>query len=138
MERESITIQAHINAPVDRVWDSWNDPEEIIRWNAASPDWHTTKASNDFRAGGLFSYRMESKDGKVGFDFEGIYQEVDFHKLIRYTITDGRRVEIRFTPEKLITKVFETFEAENIHSVELQRAGWQAILDNFKRHVESD
>jgi len=132
----SITISADINAPVDTVWKIWTEPEHIIQWNAASDDWHTTRAENDLRAGGRFLSRMEAKDGSFGFDFGGEYNEIIPNELIIYTLGDGRKVEITFSGAGPHTKVTTAFKPETVNSLELQRGGWQAILNNFKKHVE--
>lgn len=135
---ETITIQTLVNAPVEKVWKLWSGPEHIIKWNNASDDWHTTTAKNDLRAGGEFSARMEAKDGSFGFDFGGVYDEVKTNELIAYTIGDGRKVKINFTGQGNATEVVETFEAESTHSIEMQRGGWQNILDNFKKYAEAN
>lgn len=135
-ERTSITVEATIHAPVTKVWDMWTKPNHITQWNNASEDWHTPKAENDLRVGGKFLSRMEAKDGSVGFDFEGIYDEVKIHELISYSMSDGRKVNIQFKDQGDATTVTETFDAEQTHSIEMQRGGWQAILDNFKKYVE--
>lgn len=131
-----VTVEAVIQAPMEKVWSRWTEPEHITKWNQASEDWHAPKAENDLRAGGKFLTRMEAKDGSMGFDFEGVYDEVKLHELISYTIGDGRRVEITFADQGGATKVVETFDAEGTHPVEFQQAGWQAILDNFKKYTE--
>src|SRR5882762_5114110 len=133
----TITVANTIKAPVEKVWKLWTSPEHIIRWNNASDDWHTTRAENDLRTGGKFLTRMEAKDGSFGFDFGGIYDEVKTNELIAYTIGDGRKVKISFSPSGKSTKVVETFDPENQNPIEMQRGGWQAILDNFKQYVES-
>ncbi|GJM79629.1 activator of HSP90 ATPase [Paenibacillus sp. HMSSN-139] len=131
-----VTVQAVIQAPVEKVWSYWTEPEHITKWNQASDDWHAPRAENDLRAGGTFLTRMEAKDGSMGFDFGGVYDEVNTHERISYTLGDGRRVEITFAAEGQGTKVVETFDAESTHPVEFQQAGWQAIMDNFKKYVE--
>jgi uncharacterized protein YndB with AHSA1/START domain len=136
MEPIQITIQATVDAPVEKAWNYWTSPEHITKWNNASADWHTPWAKNDLRPGGKFQSRMESTDGSMGFDFEGIYETVIPHKLIEYLLGDGRKVSIVFTSQGNSTGIVETFEAETTNSVELQRNGWQAILDNFKRYAE--
>lgn len=136
-EKTSITIEAAIKAPIEKVWKNWTSPEDIVRWNNASDDWHTTRAENDLRAGGKFSARMEAKDGSFGFDFYGIYDKVITNELIEYTLGDDRKVKIIFTKQGTNTQIIETFEAENTNSIELQKGGWQAILDNFKKYTES-
>jgi len=134
----TITVENTVNAPVQKVWKFWSSPEHIINWCSASDDWHTPKAENDLRIGGTFSSRMEAKDGSFGFDFGGIYDEVKTNELIEYTIGDGRKVKITFTTAGAETKIMETFDAEDTHSIEMQRGGWQAILDNFKKYTESN
>lgn len=135
-EKPTVTVHAEIKAPVVRVWEYWTSPEHIIRWNQASDDWHTPYAENDLRTGGRFKSRMEARDGSMGFNFTGEYTLVDPLKDIRYTMDDGRHVEIRFAAGEEGTTVTETFEAEAEHPVEMQRAGWQAILDNFRKYTE--
>ena len=133
-----ITIENTINAPVKKVWEYWTKPEHIIKWNNASDDWHTPRAENDLRVGGSFVARMEAKDGSMGFDFGGIYDEVKNNEYIEYTIGDGRKVNITFTGNDNTTKVVESFEAESTNPVDMQRACWQNILDNFKKYTESN
>ena len=136
MERPVITIRTSINASIGRVWKCWTDPGDILRWNQASEDWHTTQATNELHVGGRFSHRMEAKDGSAAFDFEGVYDQVILHRRIEYTLADGRMVRVLFTPGDRHTVVEETFEAEEMNSLELQQAGWQSILDNFRQYVE--
>ena len=141
METETktrLTVQATVNAPVEKVWRYWAEPRHITKWNYASDDWHSPRAENDLRRGGKFSARMEARDGSYGFDFGGVYDDVKTHELIEYTIGDGRKVKVTFQPEGNQTTVVETFEAENENSPEMQQAGWQAILNNFKNYVESN
>lgn len=135
-EKQSITIKATINEPIEKVWKFWTEPEHIKKWNSASEDWHTIAAENDLRTGGKFFSRMEAKDGSFGFDFGGVYDEVKLHEVIAYTLGDERKVKITFNCDENKTEVIETFEAEGEHSIEMQQAGWQAILDNFKRYTE--
>lgn len=137
-EKTTITIEASINAPVANVWKFWTTPKDIMTWNSASEDWHTTKAENDLRVGGSFSSRMEAKDGSFGFDFGGVYDVVETNKHIAYTLGDGRKVDIRFESNGNTTQVTERFDAETENSVEMQKAGWQAILDNFKKYAETN
>jgi uncharacterized protein YndB with AHSA1/START domain len=132
-----ISVQTTVKAPVEMVWKLWSTPEDIIKWNNASDDWHTLWAKNDLRPGGHFNYRMEAKDGSMGFDFGGMYSKVILCKRIEYIIGDGRKVKIVFSTEDGETKVVETFEAENTFSIEIQRGGWQSILDNFKKYTET-
>lgn len=136
-KRKIITVEATIKAPVQKVWNYWSAPKHIVQWNNASDDWHTPRAENDLRTGGKFFSRMEAKDGSSGFDFSGVYDQVKKHELIAYSISDGRKVSVTFSGDKNKTKITETFEAENTHSIELQKTGWQAILDNFKKYVET-
>lgn len=134
---DTITVEVLVHAPVDKVWDDFTTPAAICSWNAASPDWHTPHAENDLRTGGTFTSRMESKDGKEGFDFSGRYDEVVPHERIAYTMDDGRRVVVTFLPEHESVRVTEVFDPESSNPPEMQRAGWQAILDSFKRYVET-
>ena len=137
MEKTVITVENVINAPLEKVWEFWTKPEHIIQWCYASDDWHAPRAENDLREGGTFSSRMEAKDGSMGFDFGGVYDVVKKHEYIEYTIGDGRKVDITFTPQGNSTKVVENFEAESQNPVEMQKGGWQAILDNFKKYAEA-
>lgn len=134
----NITVQAVVKAGLPDVWAAWNDPEAIKQWNAASADWHTTASSVDLREGGRFSARMEAKDGSFGFDFEGTYTRIAPHRLIEYRIADGRAVKVEFAEQPGGVLVRETFEAEGQNTLELQRQGWQSILDSFARHVEKE
>jgi len=137
-EKTVITIETTVNAPVEKVWEYWSKPEHITRWCNASDDWHTPRAENDLRAGGNFLSRMEAKDGSMGFDFDGVYDAVDTNKYIEYTMGDGRKVKVHFNEMGNTTKVVESFEAESTNPVEMQRGGWQAILDNFKKYTEAN
>lgn len=134
----TITIETIVNATVAKVWKYWTKPDHIVKWSHASDDWHTTHADNDMREGGKFSSRMEAKDGSFGFDFSGAYDKIKQKEYIEYTIVDGRKVKIFFTSQNDKTKIVETFEAENTNSLEMQKGGWQAILDNFKKYTESN
>ena len=136
--RTKITIESTVKAPVEKVWKLWNGPEHITKWANASDDWHTPFAENDLREGGKFLSRMEAKDGSMGFDFGGVYDKVKQNELIEYTIGDGRKVIVHFTGNGNETKVVETFEAEETNPIEMQRGGWQAILNNFKKYAESN
>lgn len=133
-----ITVRAVIEAPVDKVWTFWSEPEHITKWNRATDDWHAPHAENDLRAGGRFVTRMEAKDGSMGFDFAGTYDVVKRHEEIAYTLDDGRKVDITFKARGNETEVIETFDAESTHPAEFQQAGWQAILDSFKTYAESN
>jgi uncharacterized protein YndB with AHSA1/START domain len=132
-----ITVEAIINAAVEKVWECWTKPAHIVKWNQASDDWHTTNATTDLRAGGTFTARMEAKDGSMGFDFAGVYDAIRTNEYIEYTLGDGRKVKIIFTAKGNTTQITESFEAETMHSEDMQRSGWQAIMDNFKKYVES-
>lgn len=131
-----ITVETHIQAPVAKVWSAYTTPQDIKQWNAASDDWHTTKATVDLREGGAFSSRMEAKDGSFGFDFAGTYTKVVPYKLIEYTFGD-RTGTVEFATDAKGVTVRVTFDAESEHPVEQQRQGWQAILNNFAKHVEA-
>lgn len=131
-----ITVQTTVNAPVEKVWQYFTEPEHVKQWNYAADEWHAPAAENDLREGGKFSYRMEARDGSMGFDFAGVYDVVKPNERIEYTMGDGRKVSVQFIPKGKATEVVETFDAETQNSEELQRGGWQAILDNFKKHTE--
>lgn len=133
----TITVETIVHAPVDSVWNYWTDPKHIMHWNNASDDWHTPYAENDLKVGGKFVSRMESKDGSYGFEFGGVYDEVSINESISYTMDDGRKVKIAFIRQENSTRVIESFEAEETNAVEMQQAGWQAIIDNFKKYVEA-
>lgn len=132
-----IEIQCSVAAPVDIIWKIWTSPEYISLWNAASDDWHTPYAENDLRVGGTFTYRMAAKDGSVSFDLKGGYTRIAHNEMIEYTLEDGREVSVAFIPAGKETLVTQQFEPEHIHAPELQRAGWQAILNRFKKTVET-
>ena len=132
-----ITIEAIVNRNSLDIWTLWTQPEHITKWNRASDDWHSPRAENDLRVGGRFLTRMEAKDGSVGFDFSGVYNEVIEHKKIHYTMDDGREVETLFNEENGQTKIIITFDAEKENPLEMQRDGWQAILNSFKRYAEA-
>lgn len=131
---ERLTVETDVSAPVAEAWRAYTTPADIIQWNAASDDWHTTAATVDLRVGGAFSSRMEAKDGSFGFDFAGTYTQVEPHKLIAYALGD-RTCEVEFLAQNDGTRVRVTFDTEPTHSLEQQRQGWQAILDKFARHV---
>ena len=132
-----ITVTATVNAPIEKVWASFTRPEHITRWNQASDDWHTPRAENDLRTGGKFLTRMEAKDGSMGFDFEGTYTQVIPQEQISYVMPDGRKVDVRFINHDSSVEVVESFDPEQMNSLELQRSGWQAILDSFARYTET-
>jgi uncharacterized protein YndB with AHSA1/START domain len=135
--REKIAIEVIVKRERGDVWARWNEPEHIVNWNFASADWCCPRAENDLKVGGRLLARMEAKDGSFGFDFEAVYDEVAHEAKLAYTLTDGRRVETRFEESDGGTLVSTVFEAEEENSVELQKMGWQAILDNFKQYAES-
>jgi len=135
---QTVTIEATVNAPIDKVWNYWTAPKHITRWNVASDDWHSPRAENDLKVGGRFNIRMEAKDGSFGFDFEGVYDIVIPDKQIAYTMSDGRKVDTNFTPEGNTTKIVTVFDAESENPVDMQREGWQAILNNFKKYTEAN
>ncbi|MCM5663057.1 SRPBCC family protein [Galbibacter mesophilus] len=136
METKNISITTTVNASPVKVWDHWNTPEHIMQWNFASPDWHCPKAENDLKVGGKLTSRMEAKDGSFGFDFEGIYNEITPYEKISYTLLDGRQVITIFEEIDDKTKITTTFEADSQNPIEMQRDGWQAIINNFKLYTE--
>jgi uncharacterized protein YndB with AHSA1/START domain len=131
-----IAVETTVAAPIEEVWRAYTTPGDIKQWNAASDDWHTTAATVDLRVGGAFSSRMEAKDGSMGFDFAGTYTKIVEHKLIEYSF-GGRTAQVEFAAAPDGVRVGVTFDSEATHSIEQQRAGWQAILDNFARYVEA-
>jgi uncharacterized protein YndB with AHSA1/START domain len=137
-QKTRITVEATVNAQLHKVWKYWTSPEHVKNWNHASPDWHTPHAENDLQPGGKFLYRMEAKDGSFGFDFWGIYDQVYTNELIESTLGDSRKLSIKFTDQGNSTHLSETFEAEETNPVDLQRTGWQAILNNFKKYTETN
>lgn len=132
-----ITVETVVNAKLEQVWSAWNTPDDIKQWNAPQDDWHTTRSTVDLREGGRFLARMEAKDGSFGFDFEGTYTRIDPQRIIAYRMDDGREVESAFVDGPGGVRVTSTFDAESENPAEMQRAGWQAILDNFGRYVEA-
>ncbi|MFH1051239.1 MAG: SRPBCC domain-containing protein [bacterium] len=137
-ENFCIIVQTGVKAPADVVWEKWNNPDDVIGWNFASDDWCCPKAENDLRIGGKFSYRMEAKDGSGGFDFGGVYRIIAINQFIEYIMADGRIVKIYFEYDNNHTNITITFSPENINSFDLQRYGWQSILNNFKKYVEAE
>ncbi len=133
---EKITVETTVNAPIAKVWGAYTTPQDIIQWNAASADWHTTKASVDLRVGGVFSSRMEAKDGSFGFDFAGTYTQVKTNELLEYSFGD-RTASVTFSQGAKGVTVCVAFDPENEFPVEQQQQGWQAILNNFAKHVEA-
>ncbi|MCC5883059.1 MAG: SRPBCC family protein [Halomonas sp.] len=131
-----IAIESVVKASLASVWEAWSNPEDIQQWNAASDDWHTTRSTVDLREGGKFLSRMEAKDGSMGFDFEGTYTRIVPYRLIEYQMSDGREVEVEFIERTDGVLVKSAFDPDPENPPEVQRQGWQAILDSFKRHVE--
>lgn len=138
MKPNTVTVTSVVDAPIEKVWRLWTEPEHIKQWNHASEDWQTTEAENDLTVGGKFRSRMEAKDKSMGFDFEGVYEDIQVNQLIQYRLEDDRKVTISFVSEGEQTKVVETFDAESMNPLELQRQGWQAILDNFAKYVREN
>ncbi len=138
MEKTTITIEAIVNAPIEKVWELWTGTQHIIKWNNASPDWHTPKAEHELKPGGKFVYRMEAKDGSFGFDFGGTFDVVNLNEYLESTLGDGRKVKITFKDVNGKTQIVETFEAEDQNPIEMQKGGWQAILNNFKTYAEKN
>jgi len=132
-----ITVETTVHAPSEQVWQAYVTPEDIMQWNAASDDWHTTSSRVDLRPGGEFSSRMEAKDGSAGFDFEGTYTRIITNRLIEYSLGE-RQVAVHFAEVPGGTQVRVVFDSEPTHSTDQQREGWQAILDRFARHVTAE
>jgi uncharacterized protein YndB with AHSA1/START domain len=137
-EKTVVNIGTTVNAPIKKIWEIWSKPEHITRWATPTPDWHTPRAENDLRTGGSFVSRMEAKDGSMGFDFGGVYDVVTPHEYIEYTMGDGRKVKTVFTQQEDGVRIDQSFDAEAENPVEMQRMGWQAILDSFKNYTESN
>lgn len=136
-ETQSITVETLVNAPVENAWKVFSEPEHIRQWAFASNDWHAPYADNDLRKDGKFKTTMAAKDGSFSFDFEGVYTSVIPNKSFEYVIADGRTVRVEFIQEGNGTRIRETFDPENQNPIDMQRAGWQAILENYRKHVES-
>lgn len=136
--KQKITVEVMVNLPIEKVWKIWTTPADIMKWNTASDEWHTPKAENDLRVGGKFLSRMEAKDGSFGFDFIGTYTSVKTNEEIGYTMEDGRTCVTNFSKEGNTTKVVTTFDAETENSIEMQKGGWQAIANNFKKYAEAN
>ncbi len=134
---EQITVKTTVKAAANKVWELWTNPDHIVKWNSPSPDWYTPRATNDLRDGGKFTFRMEAKDGSMGFDFGGTYDKVEPHKEISFTMEDGRKAQVRFKEDRGVTEVSESFDPENENPIEQQRQGWQAIMDSFKAYAEA-
>ena len=133
-----ITVTATINADTNKVWEYYTNPIHITKWNFADPSWHCPFASNDLQVGGKYSARMEAKDGSFGFEFEAVYDEVIDGEKLTYTMTDGRQADVTFKRLRNTTEVIVTFDAETENPAEMQKSGWQAILDNFKKYTEAN
>ncbi len=138
VKRTNITVEATVNATIEKVWEMWNNPKHITQWCAASDDWHAPSAENNFVVGGKSKTRMEAKDGSFGFDFGWTYTKIKGHQTIEYIMDDGRKAAIKFETRGDGVTITETFEAEDTNPVEMQRGGWQAILNNFKKYVEQN
>lgn len=136
-DTQSITVETLVNAPVEKAWKAFSEPEHIRQWAFASDDWHAPYAENDLRKDGKFKTTMAAKDGSFSFDFEGVYTSVVPNKSFEYVIADGRTVKVDFLQEANGTRIKETFDPENENPIDMQRAGWQAILENYRKHVES-
>ncbi len=132
-----ITVQVLISADIEQVWEMWTKAEHITKWNFASEDWHCPSAKNNLKPEGKFKYTMASKDGSMSFDLEGEYDEVDIYERIAYTLEDGREVIVVFDEMDGQCQLTESFDPEDENSQDMQREGWQAILNNFKKYVES-
>ncbi|MEN5054262.1 MULTISPECIES: SRPBCC family protein [Sphingobacterium] len=137
IQSTKINVTAIVNAPIEIVWDAWNTPSDIMQWNSADPNWHCPASENDVRVNGKFKNRMEAKDGSFGFDFEGIYDKVELFKELAYSMNDGRKVRTVFTEKDGKTTLSTVFDAESENEVEVQKQGWQAILNSFVKYVES-
>ncbi len=137
-KRTVVTVSTNINAPIEKAWKYFNDPKHITRWCFASDDWHAPAAESDFKMGGKSKVRMEAKDGSMGFDFEYTFTNIIENNVVEYVMPDGRRVKALFEKNDNGTKLTESFDAEETNPVEMQRGGWQAILDNFKKYVEQN
>lgn len=134
---EFITVECIASVPIEQAWKLWTDPEHVVHWNFASPDWHTPRATTDLTVGGKYCARMEAKDGSAGFDCEGIFDKICEHELLESHFADARKIEVKFSRTENGTKISQTFETETVHPAELQRAGWQNIMDNFRKYAES-
>ena len=136
MQTQPITVSATVNAPLAQVWQQWTTPRDVMGWNHASDDWYTPSAQNDLRVGGAFHYIMAARNSAESFDFSGVYTEITPEKSLAYQMGDRRRVQVTFTQQGSAVLVTETFDPEQANAADVQRAGWQAILDSFKRHAE--
>uniref|UniRef100_UPI00404AE189 SRPBCC domain-containing protein n=1 Tax=Gelidibacter sp. TaxID=2018083 RepID=UPI00404AE189 len=136
MNTKTITIDCVIKNNIQNVWNAYTEPQHIVNWNFASDDWHSPKAENDLKVGGTYCTRMEAKDGSFGFDFKAVYDEVQAQKSLKMTLEDSRKVTTLFESMDNAVKVTTSFEAENQNPIDIQKAGWQAILNNFKNYTE--
>ena len=135
---KTITVETKVKSSIDKIWEFWTKAEHIVNWNFAIPEWHCPKAENNLEVGKSFSYRMEAKDGSMGFDYKGSYTKIEPHSSIAYALEDGRKVNIKFEQEDGAVSIIETFEVEDTNTLEQQRQGWQAILDNFKTYTKNN
>lgn len=138
MSKNKISVETNIDADIEKVWEFWTEPDHIVKWNNASDEWHTPDAKNSLEEGGKFIYRMEAKDGSAGFDFIGVYKGIKDKEMIDYDLEDGRNVIVYFEKSDGKVKVKEDFEPEEINPKDMQKEGWQAILNNFKKYVEEN
>lgn len=132
-----IIVKTSIKSSLEKVWEYWTQPQHIMNWNFASDEWHCPKAENNLNVGEKFSYTMAAKNGEMSFDFQGIYTNINDFSQIEYEISDGRKVIITFEELENEVEITESFDPENIHPEEFQQQGWQAILDNFKKYIET-
>jgi uncharacterized protein YndB with AHSA1/START domain len=137
-QKTAITVETSVNAPIEKVWKYWSEPQHIMQWASPSDDWHAPYADNDLRNDGKFKTTMAAKGGSVSFDFEGVYTNVQPHKLIEFVMSDGRKVKVVFLSNGNETQITETFDPETENPIDMQRDGWQAILNNFKKHTEAN
>ncbi len=133
-----ITIEATVNASTEKVWEIWTNTGHITKWNTADPAWHSPGAEHDLVVGGAFNYRMEAKDGSLGFDFSGTFTAIDPPGHLEYVLGDHREVRVDFLADGDKTRIVQTFDAETENPVEMQKEGWQAILNNFKAYTENN
>lgn len=138
MNTQKININARIRTPIATSWERWTNPDHITQWNFATPAWHCPRATNELQPGGRYYARMEARDGSVGFDFEGVYDVVTDYQHLRYTLANGRQVDTRFAEADGATIISLSVDAESENPIDMQREGWQAILDNFKSYAEND
>ncbi len=134
---KTVTVEATVHQNLQKVWEYWTSPEHIIQWNFASAEWHCPAAEHNLTIGGKLKYHMAARDGSMAFDYTGTFTDIIFQQLLEHRLDDGRKVTVRFTSQGSATRVVESFEVEDEHNIEMQRQGWQAILDNFKSYVES-